>query len=79
MKLLDFYTYHFMQMKHKVNMFEYDPISCKPKWKQQHLRSSKEDKINQTLVYFWGRINEKFDKITKAFRFFDIDCVIFAF
>ena len=23
-------------------------------------------------MYFWGRINEKFDKIVKAFRYFDV-------
>jgi len=26
-------------------------------------------------MYFWGRINEKFDKIVKAFRYFDVQSV----
>ncbi len=34
-----------------------------------------EDKTNQAIVYFWGRIYEKFDKITKAFRYFDVHSV----
>ncbi len=76
-KLLDFYTYVFMSQQIKSdNLFDYDPITCKPKKEQIRLKSELEEKINQTLVYFWGRVTEKFDKITKAFRFFDLQSVI---
>lgn len=75
-KLLDFYTYVFMsQLIKSDNLFDYDPITCKLKTEPKKLKSELEEKINQTLVYFWGRVNEKFDRITKAFRFFDLHSV----
>jgi Ca2+-binding EF-hand superfamily protein len=49
-----------------------DPITCKTKGENQNHLKLKEDQTNQAIVYFWGRINEKFDKIVKAFRYFDV-------
>ena len=42
----------------------------------KHLGDS-EGRTNQAIQYFWGRICEKFDRITKAFRYFDVHSVTF--
>ena len=42
-----------------------DPITCKSKGENKNHLKLKEDQTNQAIVYFWGRINEKFDKIKK--------------
>lgn len=75
-KLLDFYNYHFMSQRPKPDYVkEYNPITNLLKEKPGNpilVKDEERQGIEDTLSYFWTKIGEKFSKLTKVFRFFDL-------